>query len=173
MKKILLFVSMIVLLAACNSSTDSGVYRTNLEGTSKEVGEIFNPLIKEYPNYCENKIVRDSMQIRIIEHFKSCIGKPFTMLEYIPLEFFQIGSTDGNKADVWFSTDVYCHLNEKSLLRFYVRTEMSIDEASKLSSGHYIVSGVLNDWDYSELEAGPIMNLGTFFISDAKVKIYE
>lgn len=172
MKKILLFVSMIVLLAACNSSTDSGINKIYLVDTSKEVAETFNPLTKEFPNYCENKIIRDSMQIHLIEHFKSCIGKPFTMLKGIPLEFFKIGSTTGNKADVWFKTGLGCNLNEKSFLCFYVRTEMSIEDASKLSSGYYILSGILKDWDYSELEVGIAIDLGTFYISDATVINY-
>lgn len=180
MKKILLFVSMIVLLATCNSNSDS----TNDESTQvdnlTEMTKFLTPIIDEYPNYVENKIANDSVSIRIIRHIKSCVGQEFTLIHDTPLDFLQVGTVKGDSAEVWFMPFFEIGRRDDNLHpNFLVCVTMPSEKASKMSHGIYCVTGKLKEWDLSGryrgrgLTISDVFDFGNFIMTDAKVKIYE
>lgn len=177
MKKILLFVSMIVLMAACNSDADS----TNEESvdTLNELTKALNPILEEFPNYTQNKMAKDSVRSRVIDYFDSCVGHEFSVIYNVPLDFFRVGTSKGDSVEVWFKPLVEPGNRDDNLHPdFMVRVYMPNEEALKLSHGIYRVTGTLKEWDavgkygFNSLDVSQAMDLGTFIMTNAKVKIY-
>ncbi|MBR1935722.1 MAG: hypothetical protein IJ835_06710 [Muribaculaceae bacterium] len=110
------------------------------------------------------------------EYFNSFVGKPFTFINNLPMQFEEIDQVKGEKATVWFKVPDYSSYGgDKWDIAFRLLVETTKEEAATLSSGRYIVNGTLKKWDKKGRFTGTGFHvsstiwLGTFVISDATI----
>lgn len=182
MKKVLAFIVLLPLLVACTNGTTTGQPTSqdsavvHMADPSSEAEKLFEPLVEKYPNYKRNEIAQEEMAKPIEEYFDSCVGKPFTFLDGLFVEFEEIASIDGDNTTVWFITPTCSNYGgDKWDCAFRLLVEMPKDEAAKLASGIYHVNGTLKKWDKNGRFTGTGFHvsstiwLGTFVITDANV----
>ena len=185
MHNVLAFLILVPMLIACTNGTsqqatsqDSAVAHVDVvEQPTSEARKLFDPLVEKYPNYKSNEIAQAEMSKSIEEYFTSLIGKPFTFLNDLPVEFEEIDQFNGDTATVWFKTPDYSSYGgDKWDIVFRLLVETSKDEAAKLASGRYHVNGTLKKWDKKGRFTGTgflvssTIWLGTFVITDANIK---
>lgn len=184
MKKVLAFLLVPMLLACTNGTTtqptsqDSAVaYIDEISEPTSEARKLIDPLVKQYPNYKDNEIAQEEMAKPLKQYLDSCVGKPFSFISDLVVEFEEIDQVKGDIATVWFKTpDFSSYGGDKWDTAFRLLVEMPKAEAGALASGRYIVNGTLKKWDKNGRFAGTGFRvsstiwLGTFIISDATIK---
>ena len=183
MNKVLAFIMVLLPLAACTNNTssqqpasqDSVVAHVD-ETPLSEAAKLFNPLVEKYPNYKNNEIAQEEMAKSLEEYFNSFVGKSFTFINNLPMQFEEIDQVKGEKATVWFKVPDYSgYGGDKWDIAFRLLVETTKEEAATLSSGRYIVNGTLKKWDKKGRFTGTGFHvsstiwLGTFVISDATI----
>ena len=185
MRKVLAFLLAPMLLACSNGTTttqptsqDSAVaYIDEITEPNSEARKLIDPLVEKYPNYQDNEIAQEEMAKPIEQYFDSCVGKPFTFINDLVVEFEEIDQVKGDIATVWFKTpDFSSYGGEKWDIIFRLLVEMPKAEAGALASGRYLVNGTLKKWDKYGRFSGTGFHvsstiwLGTFVITDATIK---
>lgn len=180
MKKVLAFMVLLPLLAACTNGTTTGQPTSkdsavvHMAEPTTEAGKLFEPLVEKFPNYKSNEIAQEEMAKPIEEYFDSCVGKPFTFINDLMVKFEEIDQVNGETATVWFMTPDVGY-GESWDCAFRLLVEMPKAEAAKLASGFYHVKGTLKKWDKNGRFFGTGFHvsstiwLGTFVITDATV----
>lgn len=183
MKQAISIICLFFALTACvNVTSEQSNEQTatshidEVDAPKNEASRLLDPLVEKYPNYKDNEIAQGEMAKSLEEYFSSCVGKPFDFISNLPVQFEEIDQVNGEKATAWFKVPDYSSYGgDKWDLGFRLLVEMTKDEASTLSSGRYLVKGILKKWDRNGRFTGTGFHvsstiwLGTFIITDATI----
>lgn len=183
MRHILSIICLSFALTACVNGTSeqsndqtATTHIDEVDAPRSEAAKLLDPLVKKYPNFKDNEIAKEEMAKALEEYFSSCVGKPFDFISNLPVQFEEIDQVNGERATAWFKVPDYSSYGgDKWDLGFRLHVEMTKEEAAALSSGSYMVKGILKKWDRNGRFTGTGFHvsstiwLGTFIITDATI----
>ena len=183
MRQILSIICLLFALTACvngtskqsNNQTETS-HIDEVDAPKSEAARLLDHLVEKYPNFKDNEIAKEGMANALEEYFSSCVGKPLDFISNLPVQFEDIDQVNGEKAKAWFKVPDYSSYGgDKWDLGFRLLVEMTKEEAAALSSGRYMVKGILKKWDKNGRFTGTGFHvsstiwLGTFIITDATI----
>ena len=141
MKKLIYFVSIILLLTSCvnNASRQQDSAKSENAVTHYLMANIVDSIITANPDYLNNEIKHKKVSEEVQSTLLSAIQKNHNILTEIPLSFEMMMQNEDNyiiKFELSNIGEQGTRISEKYNISFNVFTEMSEEEASKLIEEH-------------------------------------